>query len=117
MVQGFDMQWLQILLSIGVTILLGLVVAIWIMLKERIQMVREELCRQIGDTNKHLEREIKRVDCEIDKLRKTSHNLAERTSAVETYIRHFVMLRDVKDIGGRNSYNARDNRGQDADLV
>lgn len=119
MIEGLHMEWFQILAGVGITVLLGVVAANWLMFKERITLVRDELCRQIGDTNKHLEREVERLNCEIDRLRKSNHFVRGRLASLETYVKYFVPRRELKDVpfAGGEGYTPPDLTDRDPDSV
>ena len=91
-----SIEWVQVLLGIAASALIGLVAAIWIMLKERIALLRDEFNRRLTDQEHQREAEMREVKKEIETLRKARHNLVDRLSAVETFLKYFVPTRRPK---------------------
>ncbi len=97
-----SIEWVQVLLGIAATAIIGLVAAVWIMLKERIALLRDEFNRRFTDSDRQRELETREMKKEIETLRKARHNLVDRLSAVETFLKYFVPTKrprlDRKDI-------------------
>jgi len=91
-----SVEWVQVLLGIAATAIIGLVAAVWIMLKERIALLRDEFNRRFADHDKQREAETREIKKEIEILRKARHNLVDRLSAVETFLKYFVPTRRPK---------------------
>lgn len=85
-----SIEWVQVLLGIAATAIIGLVAAVWIMLKERISLLRDELNRRFTDQEHQREADTREMKKEIEILRKARHNLVDRLSAVETFLKYFV---------------------------
>ena len=85
-----SIEWVQVLLGIAATAIIGLVAAVWIMLKERIALLRDEFNRRFADSEHQREAETREIKKEIEILRKARHNLVDRLSAVETFLKYFV---------------------------
>lgn len=91
-----SVEWVQVLLGIAATAIIGLVAAVWIMLKERIALLRDEFNRRFADQEHQREVETRELKKEIETLRKARHNLVDRLSAVETFLKYFVPTRRPK---------------------
>ena len=91
-----SVEWIQVLLGIAATAIIGLVAAVWIMLKERISLLRDEFNRRFADQDRQREAEAREIKKEIEILRKARHNLVDRLSAVETFLKYFVPTRRPK---------------------
>lgn len=85
-----SIEWVQVLLGIAATVILALVGVVWVMLKERITLLREDFDRRIADLGAQREAENREIKKEIEHLRKARHNIVDRLSAVETFLKYFV---------------------------
>ncbi len=101
-----SIEWVQVLLGIAATVIIALVGVVWIMLKERIALLREDFDRRISDLSAQREAESRELKKEIETLRKARHNMVDRLSAVETFLKYFVPTKrpqldrnDIEDDG------------------
>lgn len=85
-----SIEWVQVLLGIAATVIIALVGVVWIMLKERISLLRDDFDRRITDLSAQREAENRELKKEIETLRKARHNMVDRLSAVETFLKYFV---------------------------
>ncbi len=85
-----SIEWVQVLLGIAATVIIALVGVVWIMLKERISLLRDDFDRRITDLSAQREAENRELKKEIESLRKARHNMVDRLSAVETFLKYFV---------------------------
>ncbi len=101
-----SIEWVQVLLGIAATVIIALVGVVWIMLKERISLLRDDFDRRITDLSAQREAENRELKKEIETLRKARHNMVDRLSAVETFLKYFVPTKrpqldrnDIEDDG------------------